>query len=245
MLTYRAFRNILHRKLLSHGWLVMQVDPAARGWQSGRVYDTPEYIRRLGFKPRTLVDVGVARGTPPLYEAYPEPYLVLIEPLAETIPFARDILKHRPGVFVQTGLGERDETRTILVEPRYIERSSTYHRAPIDQTGDKTQPREIPITTLDALQAKYRWEPPFGLKIDTEGCELEVIRGASEFLRDTIFVMVEVNVLNRFPGSYSFAEFIQAMDVAGFAMCDILEIARTSAADLNFLDLVFRRKAQP
>jgi len=234
------FRNRIHRKLLEFGWLVMRVNPAPGGWLSGRTYFDPRYISRLGFRPRTLVDVGVGQGTPPLYDAFPEPYLVLIEPLAEFDSHINAILARRDGELVRTALGHRDETCVMLVEPHYTERSSIFARAPIDQTGDSPQPRDIPVTTLDSLQSKHHWNPPFGLKIDTEGCELDVVRGAREFMRETLFVIVEVNVLNRFPGSYRFAEFIAAMDEVGFELCDILDIARTSATDVNFVDLIFR-----
>jgi hypothetical protein len=46
------------------------------------------------------------------------------------------------------------------------------------------------------------------LKIDAEGSQLEVIRGATETLSQTSFIIAEVSVSPRFPGSYRFAEFL-------------------------------------
>lgn len=45
-----------------------------------------EHIKSLGFNPKTVIDVGVATGTPPLYEAFPDAYFVLFEPTAEFEP---------------------------------------------------------------------------------------------------------------------------------------------------------------
>jgi hypothetical protein len=46
------------------------------GWTLGEV-------NKARFSPRTVVDVGAGRGTPQLYEAFPEAYHFLVEPLTE------------------------------------------------------------------------------------------------------------------------------------------------------------------
>lgn len=239
----RRVRNAIHRKLLEHGWLVMKTVPIEMGWQNAQAYWHPEYIRRLGFRPMTVVDVGVGGGTPDLYQAFPKAYLVLVEPLEEFFEAARKILAEREGTLIPVALGRQEERRKILVQGKWMERSSFFARSKVEQMEDAASPREIAVTTLDALLAKYAWQPPFGLKIDTEGAELEVIRGARSFLKQTAFVIVETNMLDRFPGTYSFAELIGVLDTAGFRFCDILDIARTPSAEVLFVDLVFRRKS--
>ncbi len=59
------------------------VRPIASG--SGSIRETLgecyEHLNASGFKPGTLVDVGVATGTPELYEAFPKAYFLLVEAL--------------------------------------------------------------------------------------------------------------------------------------------------------------------
>lgn len=98
--------------------------------------------------------------------------------------------------------------------------------------------REVPITTLDTLLNKYKFQPPFGLKIDTEGFELEVIRGASHFLQNTEFVITEVSYNKRFEESYRFPEFAEKMRKAGFYLCDILKVVGKPTL---FLDCIFKK----
>jgi hypothetical protein len=80
------------------------------------------------------------------------------------------------------------------------------------------------------------------LKIDAEGSQLEVIRGATETLSQASFIIAEVSVLPRFPGSYRFAEFLAEIDARGFELCDILDIGRADSSHVTFLDLVLQRR---
>jgi FkbM family methyltransferase len=244
----RTIRQHIHQELLKRGLLVRKVKGDPHGWPNSQAFWTPAYIRRLGFRPATMVDVGVGPGTPDIYEAFPESFLVLVEPVEEQFAAARRILKRRRGTLIEAALGAAVGTRTLLVEPGALQGSSFYTYNPESKSREAgrngtTIAREVRVTTLDALIEDGAWAAPFGLKMDAQGAELEVIRGGSRFLARTEFVIAEVNVIDRYPGSYSFAEFIAAMDGQGFQVCDILDIARTPSAEVKYLDLVFRRKA--
>jgi FkbM family methyltransferase len=205
---------------------------------------SPVNLRKAGFSPQTIVDVGVgADGTPQLYEAFPEAFLILIEPLKEHEPQLKAILKEYEGEYFLTAVGAREENLIINVEPNKSGRSSIYSRTDFTSTGDLVEKREIPVTTLDLLMKKHNFRPPFGLKIDTEGFEYQVIEGAPNFLRETQFVIAEVSVARRFTKGYSFAEFIGIMDKNGFSLCDILHAQkpRAPASELRFVDAMFKR----
>jgi FkbM family methyltransferase len=201
----------------------------------------PAHLRRFGFSPRTVIDVGVGYGTPTLYATYPDAYFVLIEPLAEFEPYMQDILKRYQGEYFLTAVGNRDERQFINVEHNRKEGSSFFTRNPIEQSGGPLSQREVPVTTLDALLEKHHFQHPFGLKIDTEGCEVQVIQGASRLLRETQFVIAEVAVADRFVQGYSFEEFIELMHRRGFRLCDIVDIGRVKGGKATFVDAVLRR----
>ena len=210
----------------------------------GRQGFTAAHLRRFGFAPRTLVDVGVGPGTPPLYDAFPEAHLVLVEALSEYEDDLRRILAARDGAYHLSALGSAEGRQTIHIEPGNRMKSSLLPRTALTETGDSLTTREIPVTTLDRLLEAQRFEPPFGLKIDTEGFELEVIRGAERFVRDAIFVIAEASVAERFEGGYRFAELVGEMAGHGFQVCDFLEVSRSSRApEPRYVDVLFRRGA--
>ena len=51
--------------------------------------ESTRHIAGLGFKPGTLIDVGVATGTPALYETFKDSTLLLVEPVQEFEAFLK------------------------------------------------------------------------------------------------------------------------------------------------------------
>jgi len=198
----------------------------------------PDNLRK-GFTPGTVIDIGAAHGTPSLYEAFPDSYHVLVEPLAEYEESLRRWSSRIKGEYLLVAIGEEEGTLTINVDPEKLWRSSVLE--PLHPSPGDAQ-REISVTTLDTLRKRGSWQPPFGLKIDTEGFEHKVILGAKELLKETQFVIAEVSVAQRHKGGYSFAEFISLMDSLGFAVCDILDGMKPwQAGQVVFVDALFER----
>jgi FkbM family methyltransferase len=203
--------------------------PQLAGW-------SPRNLAKPGLVPRTVIDVGANVGTPALYEAFPESFLVLVEPLAECEPALRAVLAESRGLYLPVAVGSHLGSVIINVEPRRNAKSSILSRTDLTVTGDQLERREVPLMTLDAIAAEHRLEPPFGLKIDTEGYEIDVVEGATELLREAQFVIAEVSIADRFVESYSFADFIAIMDSRGFRVCDILR------GGARYADIMFAAK---
>jgi hypothetical protein len=73
-------------------------------------------LGRLGFEPRTVIDVGVAYATSELYEQFPGAQILLVEPLAEFEPFLQRIAGKYNAQYVLAGRwrgsGDSDAERT-------------------------------------------------------------------------------------------------------------------------------------
>lgn len=187
--------------------------------------------------PKTVVDVGVGFGTPELYRAFPEADLCLIEPVKEY----RERLSQWPNARVIVAAAGSQAGRTVInVDPELPTRSSIARRSELTETGSTLIEREVEVITLDSLVDQL--EGPFLLKIDTEGHEAEVIRGASAFLEQTEVVIAEVSIAKRFENGYSFEDFLQLMLHNGFAVIDILYVSYLpSSVRASYADLVFAR----
>jgi FkbM family methyltransferase len=191
--------------------------------------------------PHTIFDVGVASGTPWLYDAFPNAYFVLVEPVRENIPRMQAILRGVTGTYVLAAAGSRHGTASINIEPERRGMTSLLERTDMTASGSQLEPRDVPVVTLDSIARGQGVRPPFGLKIDTEGFELEVIRGAREVLMKTDFVIAETSTTGeRFVSGYAADDLINELRMNGFVVADVLRTTRRFA-DLLFLRATPRR----
>jgi len=209
-----------------------------------------DLMRRSNFRPGTVVDVGVATGTPWLYESFPESKLVLIDPHPG---FAADLARlkdqYDADVFAHA-LGAQEGELVLHVDERVPSSSSLLAVSPELSTGwaergiaRPVHDAVVPVKTLDRTLAAARYSSPYLLKIDTEGYEREVLLGASGTLSKTDVVITETSVMRRFEGSYEFADLIKLLDERGFRLFDLLDV-RTfgSGGPISYLDAAFVRR---
>ena len=94
----------------------------------------------------------------------------------------------------------------------------------------------VPLDTFRALT------PPFFVKIDTEGYELEVLHGATGILEQTDVVLLEVAVTERQVGEPDLVDVGALMKSNGFRLVDIPVIAQNSTnGQLLYIDVAFAK----
>jgi FkbM family methyltransferase len=202
---------------------------------------TTRYLASFRFKVNTFIDIGVARGTPELYRLFAQQKIVLIDPL----PGVEQELERRfrgqfDYQFFQKAVGSAPGKALFNV---MTGRGKSGIPARSEMTKDEiVEQREVEVMTLDALLAGQSFAPPFGLKIDTEGFELEVLKGAERTLEQTEFVIAEVSVKKRFVHSYRFSDVVAFLGSQGFELIDILNFRPRTQ---RFYDCLFMRYDNP
>jgi FkbM family methyltransferase len=198
-----------------------------------------------GFAPTTVIDIGVHNGTAFLYQGFPDANFLLIDPLAE----CEERVKRWDGriryEFKCCALGPRAGKMELNIphteSKAAVARASLREFTPAyNKSFAGMEKREVPVKTLDSVAKGF--DGPFGIKIDTEGYELEVIKGAKKTLKDTEFVIAEVSVRERFAGGYRFSELIAEMGKNGFEPLDFLTPLRPGTTDC---DILFARYESP
>jgi FkbM family methyltransferase len=187
------------------------------------------YLRRFNFKIATLVDIGVYKGTPVFYELFRGRQFVLIDPL----PGAAELVSigaSEAVEFVEEAAGARaGEVSLNLAGPNSSLQARLKGKAPVERVT-------VPVRPLDEIMAGGGYPPPFGIKIDTEGFEIEVIKGATETLKRSEFVFAEASTRRRFAGGYAFSELIAEMARHGFEPAEIIpHHAHNRRADVLFV----------
>jgi len=177
-------------------------------------------LRDLGFDPRTVIDVGVAGGTPPLYTTFPNAYFLLVEPLSIFEPQLRTILEGYRGSYVLAAAGAHTGRVFFNVHSRYLEGSSLFKEAMGPEADGEEI--EVPLVRLDDVVKERALSGPFLIKVDVQGAELEVLEGAPATLNDADAVVLEVSLFQFMKGAPEFHDVVAFMKARGLVAFDII-----------------------
>lgn len=193
-------------------------------------------LRRLakrGLDIKSIVDVGAYHGdwSCMAHEIWPDASIVMIEANQEKEPQLTLVAKRLGADFHLGLLGPRDGEK---IEFFVMETGSSVfeENSPLER-----KKKQLSTTTLDTLLAGKSADL---IKIDTQGFELEVLRGASASLNSAKAVLLEVSLIQINKGAPLIAEVIAFLDERGFSVCDLLEVHRRPLDQAtNQLDLLF------
>lgn len=216
------------------------LQPLSRDFRKIRTNLKESYmlISNLGFQPRTIIDVGVASGTPELYQAFPNSYFLLIEPLKEFETDLINILKRYRGSYVLAAAGSCSGTTTFNVHDNHPNGSSLFK----ESMGPEADGHEVVITTvrMDDIIMDRDLKGPYLIKVDAQGAELAVLEGAPLTLSEAEVVVLEVSMFEFMKGAPQFHKVASYMNHHGFAAYDIIPgWNRPLDGALGQIDMVF------
>ena len=198
-----------------------------------------KHLKSLGFDFRTVIDVGVAFGTPPIYQAFPRARYFLIEPVAECRPMLEKLKRRLNAEYFLVAAGAEDGEVTFNVHDD-ISGSSLFSQA--EGKALDGEARRIPMRRLDSLLPEML-EHPVLLKLDTQGAEIEALKGLGSRIGEIDVLIVEAAMMAAREGIPQFADIVRFCDEAGFVAYDLLEgHMRDIDGALAQIDLAFVRK---
>jgi FkbM family methyltransferase len=192
-------------------------------------------LRRHGFHPATVFDIGVAYGTYELYRAFPDAHYHLIDPTPESLHHMRQLARRLRCDIHALALGDHEGEAMIEIRPD-IQAATLL---------DDVTPREIlrhdrvPIRRFDALFGEIA--RPALAKIDVQGAELMVLEGMSGQMQSIDAVIVETSTLATVKGGAEVHDVVRFMHDHRFALADVVGMTRrpldgaTAQLDLLFL----------
>lgn len=172
-----------------------------------RVLPTAEF-ESLPFLPgiRTILDVGANRGQFALFASrrFPEAQIHMFEPVQSAAAVARRVVP--AAILHEIALGDEDGTTTFYVHPD-SDQSSVL---PIEGASKI----HVPVARLDAI--------PFGLesrvllKLDVQGFEMQVLRGAGGVLDHIDQVLCEMSREGYIRGASNQDLLLKSLKAKGF-----------------------------
>jgi len=198
-----------------------------------------KHLKSLGFEVRTVIDVGVAFGTSPIYDAFPRARYFLVEPVAECRPVLEKLKQRLNAEYFLVAAGAENGEVTFNVHDD-ISGSSLFSQVEGKVLDGEARP--TPMRRLDSLLPENMERPAF-LKVDTQGAEIEVLKGLGSRIDEIDLLILETTMMPMRHGIPQFADVVRFCDEAGFAVYDVLEgHMRALDGALAQIDLAFVRK---
>lgn len=200
-------------------------------------------LRALGFYPADICDIGASDGRWSLkcLEVFPEARYFCVDPLDENRAFLEQLRARYPNVHYWSGcLGSQTEVVTLNADG---DGSSILPGHTGNAYGIQ---RTVRVETLDNLILKEICPQPDLVKLDVQGYELEVLKGAARALTKIQAVIAEVSFLPFQKGMPVFYEVVGQLAEYGFAVYDILSLSmRPLDGAPAQTDLLFLRTTHP
>jgi FkbM family methyltransferase len=226
----------LLRPLLGAATPLLQPAGSLALWAAGM-----RNLRRRGFAPRTVFDVGVAVGTPELYEAFPHARFLLIDPTPQSLPHMAQIARRFDAEIFNLALGEADGEMEIEVRLDDIKGATFFEE--IGPLGP-TERFLVPVRRFDKLFVEFAH--PALCKIDVQGAELMVLRGMGERIHELDALIVEVSTIATVAGGPEAFDVIAFLKERGFVMFELLGMSRRPLDQaLAQLDILFVNERSP
>jgi FkbM family methyltransferase len=198
-------------------------------------------LKREGFEPNIIIDVGVATDTVHLYEHFLDRRYLFVEPLIEFEPNLKHLCKEYWGEYILAAAGAEDGALTINVTPD-LGGSSRYQTLDSLDGAYDMIPRRVPQYKLDTLWEIFNCEGPGLLKIDVQGGEMEVLKGAEKCLHNFHAIILEVGLIEQYVGQPILHDYIAYLAERNFVVFDIMENNYAQTGLLGQVDMMFVQK---
>lgn len=196
---------------------------------------------------RTVIDVGAHQGQFAMYASrrFPNARFHCLEPQpgpAERLE--RFLVETGRGRVIRAAADESPGHAHMFISNR-SDSSSLLEFGEQSEIWPETQPigsTVVETGLLDELIPEVL-DGPILLKLDTQGAELRVLRGATRILAQASSVLIEVSFRRLYVGQPLAAELFQHLHAAGFQPMDLMVTARDVGGVVQ-VDVVFEAGAE-
>lgn len=229
--------------------LIRKFLPEQKIWKIKNRHNIPSMewslanIKKLGFKPGFVIDAGAYDGewTKMFKRIFPSARVLMIEAQSNKETILKAVTEALPDTYFHIDLlgAESGQAVTFNVNETV---SSVWE----EYKPNNFEKAERQLETLDNIINKHKLGLPNFIKLDVQGYELEILKGANKSLADVQFILCEVSLLEINKGAPLIADVINFMNNIGFVAYDICSfIRRTLDRALWQTDVLFIKKEHP
>lgn len=178
-----------------------------------------EKLKRQGFSPAMVIDGGayVGKWTRIVRRVFPAARVLMVEANPEKESCLQKVKKENPGM-VDYSMSLLGAESGKMVDFYRMETGSSVFE---EMSNVPREVERLPVRTLDEIAVEKRLPPVDLLKLDVQGYEIEVLKGAKKILREAEVVLLEVAFQQYNKGAPLIRDVLNFMDGHGFVADDI------------------------
>ena len=205
--------------------------------------ETFSLLAKLGFKPDVVFDVGAANGrwSDNIQTIFPSAKFHLFEPLISHDPqyksnMDRNLQNFPNFTYHEFALGETDQDIPIHIFPNSVASSVL----DVDDNVHGSKRVIVSMLTLETAIKTLNLPIPQVIKIDTQGNELAILKGAKNFLSKVDVLVLETWLIRGYGKSTPLLhELMNELLQYNFYLWDIADGYRPESGTLSSVDCFF------
>ena len=220
-------------------------------WIKGLLFGIPAYTELDKLisnikTPESIIDIGSNKGQFILVieKKFPNKEIFSFEPILELINKQKIFFKNKKNIkFFNVGLGNINQKKKFLITSR-MDSSSFLSISNIGKKNEDYKVKEeriIKINKLDNFIDKDKLIRPVLMKIDVQGYELEVLKGALNILSKTDYIIAEVSKQEMYLNQATEEKIIDFLGNHGFKVKDYNEWTNIKHTNFSQRDLLFQK----
>lgn len=192
-------------------------------WLVPDMFWSLENMKRSGFNPKKIIDIGAYQGewTEEVITIFPNASFLMAEAMPAKKPYLDKVVEKHKNVQYEIGvLGSSTGKEIVFHE---METASSvleeYHNDGVKKVITHTN-------TLDDLAIAKNFLDVDLVKLDTQGYELEILKGADKVMNNVQAVLMEISLLDLHKNVPVLADVIVFMKERNFVAFDICSMTR-------------------
>lgn len=198
-------------------------------------------MKRNGFHPRTILDIGAYHGewTSEVKNIFPDSYFLMFEANPQKREILKSVCENLKNVDMEIALLASESN--VDIEFNVLETASSALEELNETNGKKIS---LTSSTVEELLRKRSMNKVDFIKLDVQGYELEILRGAEKYLESCEVILTEVSLIALHKDCPVMADVITYMDNFDYCAYDICSVAARRPYDraLWQTDIIFVKK---
>ena len=234
-----VFKSIVKKLIASAGYSISRKQSPMMENNQDEMAAGLERMKLLQINPDVIIDIGAAQGTwtKKALQVWPLAAYELVEPLKEQVGVLEQLKVAHSNINYHVAVAGEAMGDTMLNVSPDLDGSGVYG-------NNAENARKVPVITIDEIVANIPGNVL--IKLDTHGYELPILKGATEALKRTCLLVIEVYGFNISPTCLLFHELSVYLDDVGFRLIDIVDIMRRPCDNAFWqADAFYARKDNP